>query len=181
MLVFLDIDGCLNTAAQCRDGMKSPCRCHPIDPGLMANLTHILVETGARCILTSAWRYRIANQSGIEGFEFRLRTHGFPEGKLFDYTVRDEKVSGRGNQIERWLENNDYRGPYVVIDDMAPHLESMDIHPLVTTDPDVGLTREDVEKAIRILRLPKGVHQQRIDVMTTHSMGGRWPWPWRYV
>ncbi len=165
MIVFLDIDGTINTHEQCQVAMASPSRCHPIDRQCMSNLATLLMETGAYCVLTSSWRYIINSDrrnSGrdLDAFEFMLRTHGFPEGRLLSYTCRDEEISGRGHQIAAWLVDLIHYGmlplpetPYVVLDDMSPDLESMSIHPLVTTNCHVGLTEADAERAIALLRM----------------------------
>jgi hypothetical protein len=152
VLIFLDIDGVLNTHEQNRAGSSGLARCHPVDRQCVSHLAHIIDETGASCVLTSSWRYRITNDSGLEAFEFMLRTHGFPESALIGYTCRDEEISMRGRQIRAWIERENLIAPYVVIDDLDPSQEFMGFHPLVTTNCHVGLTREDAEEAIRLLR-----------------------------
>lgn len=141
-LVVCDIDGVLNRHSFNEDSQSSS-----IDPACVHRLNRILIETGAKIVLSSAWRYMIIGGAmTLSGFDYLLRTHGVLSGRLIGHTPSDELISDRGLQIESWLQANNFEGRYVVIDDMEIRL-----HPFVRCDGEVGLTDEGVEKAISIL------------------------------
>jgi hypothetical protein len=142
-VVFLDFDGCMNNHSFSEDAQSSS-----ISPACVHRLNKILIETGAKVVLSSAWRYMIINKAmTIKGFDYMLRTHGVLSGRLIGHTKADEAISDRGWQIQDWIDENNHFGPYVVIDDM----DMGSMHPSVLCDGSVGLTDEDVERAISIL------------------------------
>src|SRR6266536_1359296 len=165
MIIFLDIDGVLNTHEQNQLWIRSLARCHSIDRNCMENLNQIIVATGSHCVLTSSWRYQIGglrplhpreeDRGSLKSFEFMLRTHGFPEGRLVNFPCRDEEIVGRGNQIQHYLDSISNVLPYVVLYDLSPELESMNNHPLVTTNCHIGLTDTDAERAIHLLEIQR--------------------------
>ena len=57
----------------------------------------------------------------------------------------------RGCEIEGWLaQHRDDVSNYVIIDDMDDILPEQQSH-FVQTDPEVGITEEDVDKTVRLL------------------------------
>ena len=113
-ILFLDIDGVLNT--------------HENDPEVMCGQIHrdkvqllngVLRDTGARIVLSSAWRYIIyRNEATLMGLEWLLRSHGMIAGRLIDITRKDTMAirgqydgrahwpmdNERGQQISDWLD-----------------------------------------------------------------------------
>lgn len=147
MLIFLDIDGVLNGHSW-NDAAQS----NTIDRECVTHLNRILRETGAGIVLSSAWRYMIHGGAvTTTGFEYLLRTHGVRLCKIVGITPRDEEVTGRGAQISAWLASHGNPAPYVVVDDEAYDIAD-DGHPLVRTDGKYGLTAEDADSAIAILK-----------------------------
>ena len=149
-ILFLDIDGVLNGHEQDGHGY---CR---IQAGPIVHLNRILAETGARLVISSSWRYLVhSGAMTLEGFSYMLITHGIGcHGRLGGITCRDEEAGPRGAQITRWLDQLPRRGEgpaYVVIDDDDDGVTGAG-HPLVRTDGRVGLTHEDADAAIAILR-----------------------------
>jgi hypothetical protein len=78
---------------------------------------------------------------------------------LIDYTARDEDIATRGEQIARWLDQHGRR-PYIVIDDGGRNPDTgewsdlgLQIHPVVWTQSDVGLTEREVAKALECLAI----------------------------
>lgn len=144
-IIFLDIDGVLNNHSFSDESQSSS-----ILPPCVVRLNRILIETGARIVLCSAWRYMILGKAmTISGFDYLLRTHGVLSGRLIGHTPADEDVTDRGWQIQGWLDANGYsvNHSYVVIDDL-----DCKIHPQVQPHGDVGLTDADADKAIAILK-----------------------------
>lgn len=93
-LLFLDIDGVLNG--------------HDWDEGAQSNriryqcvreLNRIIAETGAKVVLSSAWRYMIhGRQMTLAGFGYLLRTHGASCLQLVGLTEPDEVCPLCGNK-----------------------------------------------------------------------------------
>jgi len=162
-LLFLDIDGVLNSAAWLYasdrpEGMEFLGNEHLMvsNPAAVARLNLILSKSGAEVVISSSWR------------------HGFDPGRMQDILDRagfSGKVIGatptwmgngnvRGDEIQAWLDDNGGRGkatenygwpdPFVILDDDADmaHL----LPKLVHTTWAHGLLDEHVEAALGHLR-----------------------------
>jgi hypothetical protein len=149
-LIFLDIDGVLNGHNFCHEAQSNL-----INRDCVARLNRIILKTGAKVVLSSAWRYMIlGGAQTLAGFEYMLRTHGATAAmNIIGHTVSDETedCETRGKQISRYGDEcSEDVEAYVVIDD-----DSYDIagegHPLVQTDGQVGLTDADADRAIELL------------------------------
>lgn len=157
-IVMLDLDGVLNG-----HGYDPVAESSTIDPRCVREFNRILAAVpDAMIVLSSAWRYMVDPEAmTLRGFEYLLRTHGVHcKNRLLDVTCRDEEIELRGQQIRHWLnENGDYRR-YVVLDDggedSAGEWTDMGIeaagHPVVWCEGKTGLTADDAERAIRILK-----------------------------
>lgn len=159
-LIFLDIDGVLNNHAALRDGINS------IDRQNMEQLNILVRATGAKIVISSAWRYMILGGAmTIDGFRYMLMTHGLTsEAKIIGHTVSDEQVSERGEQIREYLHVFFNRGAapqYVVLDDGSeepqagrPTLSASlrgHGHRWILVDGERGLSAPDVERAVAVL------------------------------
>jgi hypothetical protein len=147
-VIFLDIDGVLNSKTWYRqflcagEQVPSPA----LDPTAVARLDRIVRETGAKIVLSSAWR-------GNPDVPRWLSEHGCC-GKVIGKTPYLYTADGyhreRGYEIGGWIRQHaDKTGvipTYVILDDdndmvyLAPRL--------VRTDPIYGLRDVDVERAI---------------------------------
>lgn len=146
-IVFLDIDGVLNG--------HGDLHAYSINPRCVEQLNYILMCTEANLVLSSSWRYLVISEAmTVRGFEVLLRSHGVNAcSKLLGITRPDkegDEFDERDRQILDWLKEN--RGEdlvsYVALDDTPlPLLGRRHIQ----TDPFVGLTREDADKAIEVL------------------------------
>ena len=68
-IIFLDIDGVLNQTGNAAS--------LPFDPNCVMYLNHVIKETGAHIVISSAWRYQILEgHMTLKGFEFLMKTHG---------------------------------------------------------------------------------------------------------
>jgi hypothetical protein len=160
-IIFLDIDGVLNNHVF--DRIAGSATILPVCVGQLNRLIH---ATGAKVVLSSAWRYMCIDGTQfpagmtLKGFEYMLRTHGVTQRiSIIGHTEPDCDVllgADRGHQICRWLLDNRYAGKcrYVVIDDRDLGISVFE-HPFVQTVASKGLTAADADKAIDILgRLP---------------------------
>ena len=145
-LVVLDVDGVLN-----HPGTPECLTPVTIHPSCVANLNHITDATDAKLVLSSSWRHIIlGGYMTLHGFGFLLRTHGVT-AELIGYTPPDHKYDTRGQQIRAWRRANNHSGRYVILDDMDDGISECGLL-AVFARGNVGLTRDDAEKAIAILR-----------------------------
>lgn len=157
-IIFLDIDGVLNSDAFLREaatkdggrivlasGYYSETsdwdpRTH-IDPARVARLNQILARTGAKVVVSSSWRTDFSLNE-LSGF---LGHHGFV-GELVDVTPQLFNRE-RFVEIKRWLSNQANPPRFVILDDDrdAGYGFEQFVH---VTD---GLEDEHVERAVAIL------------------------------
>ena len=169
-ILFLDVDGVLNNHGRM---MNMYCGIQHEKVNL---LNRVLDETGCYLVISSAWRYMVlGGDMTIKGFEHMLLTHGLKcHNKVIGCTPSDEDYNSRGKQISEWLDNDLYKflGPfnysssvyidviengiqYVVVDDLDDEIGiqiSQSGHNIVQTDGKIGLTHEDCNKIISMLR-----------------------------
>lgn len=159
-ILFLDIDGVLNCHEFDREIM-----CGQIHKEKVALLNHVLRATGARIVLSSAWRYLVyRGEMNLRGLEWLLRSHGVLADRLVGITREDTKktVNGydgnpitwcqqdeRGKEIAEWVKANGVR-TYAVVDDLDLGIVEAG-HPFVRTDGKVGLTLDGADELVRLL------------------------------
>ena len=149
-IVFLDFDGVLNTEQyQARltvDGKPTKDMWGPLfDPHAVENLRQILDEMDAQIVISSSWRY--AHSLGSLRMMWEVR--GLP-GEICDTLACGATYISRGEEIECWLERNN-RPDYVIIDDLDDFFPAQRDY-YVETNPIVGITEADAQKAVEILR-----------------------------
>lgn len=165
-LIFLDIDGVLNTHDDVfKTGINS------INRELMGRLNRIVAATGAELVISSAWRYMILNGAmELDGFRYLLNTHGLdPKVRLHGHTASDEMIYERGDQILDYVEEVLLAGEnvtYVVLDDGSEEPQLNGRRTLteallaavadrwVKTDSNIGLDEACVQHAISLLNAP---------------------------
>jgi len=157
-VVFLDIDGVLNSLNFVRDFDN---RCaeagevlgfqHQIDHQAVLRLNRILINTRAVVVVSSSWR-RIVDLDELIRI---LRNYGF-EGTIVGTTPdlshldRADRPIWRGDEIAHWLEHSPRAvQSFVILDDNNDMGELS--HRLVLTDDRVGLTDEDALRAMALL------------------------------
>lgn len=151
--IFLDIDGVLNSEQyylekpqhkrwkEFKDKLDKHIAwgvCN-IDPKAVKLLNKLVTETNAKIVVSSSWRGDYALQT-----IFSLA--GITES-IYGETPRLESRF-RGEEIDKWLKERQEPYKYVILDsDMLDTQRNNFIH----TDWKVGLTEENVNKAIEIL------------------------------
>lgn len=128
---------------------------YSINPKCVDQLNYILMCTEANLVLSSSWRYLvISGAMTVKGFEILLRSHGVNAcNKLLGVTRPDKEGNEpdeRDRQILDWLKENREQEliSYAALDDLPlPLLGRRHIQ----TDPYIGLTEEDANKAIEVL------------------------------
>lgn len=125
-----------------------------IDPVNVACLDNLVSVTGAKIVLSSAWRTHIE----LEPLYTLLKERGYTGPELIGRTpsLNDRHVREwipRGLEIQDWLDNTtEDVESFVILDDMENMVHLSDRY--VQTDPIYGLTPADVERATQILLLP---------------------------
>ena len=156
MIVFLDIDGCLNSEAFF---VNNPPKItvSQIDSNAVKLLNQL---NGAMVVVTSSWGEDGGRTTGA------LQEHGL-ELPIIGYTKKvhyQHKWACRGNEIEDWIlrtyggmgtmfgsEYDDENYNYVIFDDDQDMLLGQAEH-FIHVDGNVGLTQSDIDKAKKILR-----------------------------
>ncbi len=174
--LFLDVDGCMNE----HEGSEDDVKCNTFHRDKVNRLNRILRMTGAKIVLSSAWRYIILRgEANLAGMDWLLRSHGILCDRLFGHTREDTLqdrtkawdgtgpyvlCNERGQQITDWLRAYEANGgvidSYVVIDDGGHEHDTKvwsDLgiraagHPFVCCEGKVGLTDAEADLAIEIL------------------------------
>lgn len=162
-VIFLDVDGVLNSRAWAMlhgyghlpmHGVMPTKEDVKLDPSCVARLHWVVKEASQSdqvCIVvSSSWRYGAT----IEQFQKMFELYGWPGAPVIDMTpISGAGLSGRGVEVERWLDENAQRAgvvKYVCIDDDADFLPNQH---LVRTNPEVGFTMGDANAVIEALQL----------------------------
>lgn len=146
-IIFLDIDGVLNSAAwfKRRKGKELDKDNFHFDPEAVKELNKITDETGAKIVLSSTWR---KNRS-LESLRELFQNVGIT-GELIDKTPvlyfkgpnGGQRSVPRGVEIKEWLEQSDLKPhlfrSYVIIDDDSDMLYNQRDN-FFNTDWDFGL------------------------------------------
>jgi len=149
-IIFLDIDGVLNSASSCLAlGGYPQARSYPggghwelFDPIACAVLRKIVGTTGANCVLSSTWRSMGAVYVAQLAQHLRVPIVGV--------TRCDKGDEPRGEQIDDWLVEHPEVSRYIIIDDnsdMLPHQEEFFVH----VNGAYGLGYDHFIKSVRLL------------------------------
>jgi hypothetical protein len=160
-VIFLDIDGVLNSNFWNEDHQREISDGKYIDAEKVKLLSGLVKESGASIILHSGWRFWFDAQvqptrpeaeyltdllgkegMAVAGMTPDLTTEEIRETKKFSKVKADE--------ILLWLKEHPETESWVVIDDLELHNDDI-AKCQVMTDAEHGLTEADVEKALEIL------------------------------
>lgn len=154
-IIFLDIDGVLNSMPWIRTHDRSGDLAAHLDPRAVRILSDLVRVSGAEIVVSSSWRIIVP----LPQLAAWLRKRGF-SGRVIGLTPTDVPPPAgsfsprRGAQIARWLSlHGKPVDGYVVLDDEVSDMDAVRSH-VVRTDRDVGLTAADANRALSILRTP---------------------------
>jgi hypothetical protein len=152
-LIFLDFDGVV-TPFKKNDEYERVCHdivgelgCLKFDPNAVAELNRISDTSQASIVISSSWRYYIPK---LETMRAMLRAQGVTGPVIGMCDSWGNTHQTRGEEIESFMETLDVEG-FVILDDTDFGWNQIRDH-WVQTHPHVGITREDAEKALSILR-----------------------------
>jgi hypothetical protein len=150
-LIFLDIDGVLNSARFIAENTHGEgviivdgeldATAH-IDPARVARLNHLVDTSGARVVLSSSWRQLF----GLEKTQRSLAAKGFRYA-LADATARLPREQ-RHIEIRNYLANLGQEAAFVVLDDAEEAGVGFGDRFIHVRD---GLEDEHVERSLRVL------------------------------
>ena len=149
-VIFLDIDGVLNCA-----NSKSHCfGCLGIDDDKVKRLKEIVDKTGAKIYLVSDWKdgwYKEPYMKGEQDIFANYLDKKLKKQGLYIADKVGDSSCERGRDIKGWLNGKDVRS-FVILDDIGfdYHAENLADN-YIQTDSNLGLTDENVLKAIEIL------------------------------
>ena len=148
-VIFLDLDGVLNTelhqARLAVEGKPNKDAWGPLfDPSAVENLRLIIDNTDAAIVISSSWRY--AHRLGSLRMMWEVRE--LP-GEIIGTIPCGASYISRGVDIECWLVKYG-RPDYVIIDDLDDFSPAQHDR-YIETNPIVGITDADAQKAIEIL------------------------------
>ena len=158
-VIFCDIDGVLVTANHLADLQEKnlPLRDFygmVFDPKCVALLNLVVGATGAKIVISSAWRVGVTQQRFREMWEQRGM-----RGEIIGFTPIFETMR-RGDEIQRWLDETTMRGltidSFVVLDDVLEVLDGIDRGHVVITSWSEGLTLNSAVDIFQLLRNSNG-------------------------
>lgn len=147
-VVFLDFDGVLNSLPFLM-GAKGLSPDERLDPRNVAYVSRLTMIPKVKVVVSSTWRFG----KTLEGLKRILRRRGY-KGPVDGMTSTGMPNASRWEEIQDWLKEQARIRKvekFVILDDegeMGPLQGN-----LIKTDSRVGLTKEDVDEAIRRLGL----------------------------
>ncbi len=132
---------------------------YAFDPKAVANLRRIVEETGADIVISSSWKCMglsemedMWEERNLPGKVIGITPNSVSDELLVDADIDSIKLFHiRGEEIKEWLKMHEKQvSNYTIIDDMDNMLPDQQSH-FVQTNPEEGITEEDVQKTIKIL------------------------------
>lgn len=152
-VIFLDIDGVLNhkqfyekkKELLYKSHIKLPFPFDCFDVNIIHNLNKFWEKyTDVKLVISSSWRWDSDLDKTLKQVGLR---------KKIDNITPTIISNHRGEEIDIFLQDHNVKN-YVIIDDVDDMLEHQKEH-LILCDDNVGLTQENLEKVIEILKLKK--------------------------
>jgi hypothetical protein len=160
-IIFLDMDGVMNSmrfrsSDEAHVGFGIGFGASQIDPKACVLLDKLVEDADAHIVISSSWRHIW----GHEEIGKMLEDRGFQHrGRVIGATPRG-RTGSRGEEVQAWLDLDrerravePERSPitaYVILDDDSDFAGELREH-FVHTDQEVGLTKDDVKRALKIL------------------------------
>jgi hypothetical protein len=149
-VVFLDIDGVLNSRAWVKDLGRDRGLGH-LEPAACARVQRLCDDTGAKLVISSTWR--LIHKRAVIGDMFRAR-----ELTTTILGMTAALHTKRGHEIQAWLDASSAIADLGTIDGMVIIDDDFDMAHLepwhVKTDVERGFTDEDLRQAVDVLSRP---------------------------
>jgi hypothetical protein len=151
-IIFLDVDGVLNSSNFFRESRKKTYDTSNLDKKAVEVLNTIIELTGAKVVISSTWRVH-----DFFGLLCELGENDFKGEVIGQTPILNQSI--RGNEIKEWIQLNkesldvtdekDFKN-YLILDDNS------DMFPwqkdnFVQTETEIGLTKEHIDRCVKIL------------------------------
>lgn len=161
-ILFLDIDGPLNTNRNISKNKATGFRDRfgdVFNPIAVDNLSRIVSDTSAEIVISSSWKFfgldemkEMWKKRKLAGKVIGITPNSISDEMLLNANLDEmDGLCFKGVEIKEWLsKNGEQVKNYAIIDDENNFLPEQQSH-LVQINPEYGISKEDAEKAIRIL------------------------------
>ena len=161
-VIFLDIDGVLNSNLWNESHQKEIEEGTLIDRNLVSLLGILVKTTNTKIILSSGWRFWFNKKMNPLRTEAERLVEFFSLENIFiydftpDLTTEEIRKTKRfslvkAQEILKWIELHEEVNKWIVIDDLDLRNNIVFEH-LIRTNPEIGLTKQDVELAIKMIK-----------------------------
>ena len=151
-IIFLDIDGVLNSKFWDSEHQREISDGKLVDVEAVRLLAELVNRADARVILHSGWRFWFEAEHLLETMQSEdITIDGVTPDLTTEEIRRSKKFSlVKADEILLWMKENGEFANWVVLDDLDLHNSEVEKHQ-IKPDPNVGITKEDVDKALIIL------------------------------
>jgi hypothetical protein len=147
-ILFLDIDGVLNTPTSCSRHRSN----EVFLPTTVAALLRILQQTACEVVISSSWRMEDQRHRIVPVFEKNGLAALLPH--IVGHTPIFGTLEGttREDEIEAWLAENQPGAQFAILDDDVNEFRGDLRSHLIHINDQVGLSATDAAKCIEMLR-----------------------------
>lgn len=135
-IIFLDIDGVLNSNVYYRTVDRSIKDWNRFDPKVVGYIKKLVEEFPAKIVISSTWRFGAVKQLKNE-----LKKSNLNQFLHNDWGTPKVYPPHRGEEIRMWLEKHHEITNYIIIDDDESILEKQMMR-LIKTNINEGMTEE---------------------------------------
>lgn len=144
-VIFLDIDGVLNSEQYYRTVNRKEKELDRFDPKVVALLIDLVGEFSAKLVISSTWRF-----GALSLLRHEVKKSGLNKYLHNDWRTPQTYPPHRGKEIKLWLDKHQGVENYLILDDDDNMLNEQLAH-YVKTDIKFGMQKENFEKARLIL------------------------------
>jgi len=137
-IIFLDIDGVLNSADYYKKVAKKGKDWNRFNPLAVEIIKRLVVEFNSEIVITSSWRFGAVKELKNELIKSGLIKHLHKDWKT---PVIHPSSQSRGNEIRTWLENHKQVDNYIIIDD-DDNILNEQMGNFIKTDINEGITEK---------------------------------------
>ncbi len=148
-MIFLDIDGVLNSEMYYRSVDRTIKNWNRFDPSVVDMITKLVEEFSVKIVISSTWRF-----GAIKMLNDELIKSGLNKYLHIDWKTPQIYPSHRGTEIKMWLDKHPEVKNYLILDDDMNVLEEQVRH-FVRTDLKNGMQEDHFRKAIEVLTVYK--------------------------